>query len=223
MDLNKVVEEKIKEINVDEIFQRILREQIEKTVKDVLHKALGNYSPFSKKFEELVEKNLAFDPTHLSLPQYSNFVVEQAHQVISVLMNEERASLIRQTLIEKLGGHIAKEIEFGRLISDIEAALLSSYDELDCCDDKEYRVVCKREEKTYSSERVTFGLYVYHGADEKFTDEIAAVFVMDEEAYHSRGSRREPLARLFGSYTYMRTKIHGIEPYDRTITREDKY
>lgn len=221
MDLNKLVQEKIKEIDVDGIFQKALAAQLEETIKKVLKDAFGPYSALSKQFEKLVEEKMKFNPSNLTLPQYSNFVVEQANLVIQGLMDEDKAKLVRESLAKRLVPDVEKEIEFTDLVDYLSSSLLDSIEDADT----KYLIKCEMQEGSghRTSNISDYWVLTVSRGGRSYKDEIAVLFTNGEQVYHSRGEKDHPIAKRFASYQYLNAKIIGIEPYERSVSISDKY
>lgn len=218
-NIDALVQQEIKNINVDAIFQEELRKQLAETVRRVLKDALGPFSPFTKKLEEAIKETMKFDPSKLELPEYSNFVVEQTCLVIKDLMSEERAANMKTHIIEKLAPNLAKEIEFDDFVSKLREILMEAYEEGDDASTApEYTITVEQDSNSYSREY--WNIEVKEGKDS-----MVRLFTTGEgECYHTNGSRTsEPISKLFATYKYNRTKIKGIEAYSKTITIEDTY
>lgn len=222
MNINQIVQDEIKKIDVEKIFKDTLSKQIEETIKKSLKDSLGSYSAFSKSFDDIVEKHLSIDPDRITLPQYNDFVVSQAVEVIQGLMSKDRAAAIKKVLVEKLAPHIAKEIEFSQLVDAIKESLLDTYDDGDCCDRSKYLIECVRENKSYGSGPY-YELAVYEGEKKSYDSVLAKLYVMDGKCYHHSGKRGDPFAKRFASYAFNGTMITDIKEVEMEVTYQDKF
>lgn len=219
-NIDEVIHEEIKKVDIDKIFQEELRKQIAETVRKTLKDALGPYSTLSKALDESIKEQMKFNPNILSLPEYSNFVVEQAEAVIKDLMSEERGKIIQKHLRDKLAPNLVTEIEFEDLISEIRDTLLETIrEEAESRTDLSYTIVCGQEKGTYSDYRQ---LAIYEGPTAERGSEKAVLFLSAEgKVYHSRGSERNSYTKRFASYVFNSTLIKNVEEYDKTLTTED--
>ena len=222
IDLNQYVEQELKKINLNEFFQEILKQQLRVTIEKCLKDALGSYSTFSREFEKIIEKELKFNPDRLSLPVYSEFVVEQATEVIQSLMDEQRAANIRQKFVQKIAPNLEKEISFDSLIDEIRVAIGDSYEEHDC-DPPIFHIVCEEEERKYS-DGPYYQLTISEGEEpEKWSQAIAQLNLFpDGRAYHACGGRENhPFFRRFKSYAFNATIVTGLYEMNQKLTYED--
>jgi len=220
---DQLLADAIKTINIDEIFQKELREQIAVTVRKTIKDSLGTYSPFSKALDAAIEEQMKFDPKRLTLPEYSNFVVLQCEQVIKDLMTEERGKIIQKTMRDKLAPNLETEIEFEKIMDEIKSSLVEAIkEEAGNHTNLIYRLVCcDVEQRSYGDSWI---ITIFEGEEKNHSNEKAALFFdTNGRCYHSRGELRNEFTKRFASYVFNRTLIKDFEHYDEKFTTEDLY
>lgn len=222
LNVNEIIQRKIDNINIDEIFQKKLEKQIEDTVQSTLKDALGSYSAFSKSLDELIKNQMGVNLQNISLAQYNNFVIEQCEIVLKDIMSEERALAVQKKFRDRLAPNMVTEVKFEKLIDDIETVLIDEIkEEADSRNEISFRVVCGIEKGTYSS---GWRLSVYEGSKTDHSSEKAVLYFNENgKVYHSRGNKRDEFAKLFASYVFNNTLIEDFEDHDRTIDHNDLY
>ena len=222
MNINDLVQQKIKEIDCDKLFNEILEQQIEATIKKVLHDQLGNYSTLSRGFEKAVSEALDFDFDRLKLTEYSAFVRNQAVKVIEETMSEEQAKLIQKNLSRRLLPETKSFWEFDDFMEFIRDKLIEQAQEKadgDCCAEILVSYGCRAAQKDrFGTDYTYFEIFV----DEDSHRE-AVLFVMNESCYHANGSTRNGFSQFFSNMAHVGATIRGIEEYSAKVTTEDLY
>lgn len=223
LNVNKIIQRKINNINIDEVFQKKLEKQIEDTVQSALKDALGSYSAFSKALDELIKNQMGVNLQNISLAQYNNFVIEQCETVLKDIMSEERALAVQKKFRDRLAPNMVTEIKFKKLINDIETVLLDEVEEeANSRNEISFRVVCGVETGAYTTG--SWRLSVYEGNKADFSNEKAVLYFNENgKVYHSRGNKTDEFTKLFASYVFNNTLIEDFEDHDRTIDHNDLY
>jgi len=226
MNISELIQSEIQNINVDSLFKEELEKQVRETVRKTLKDQLGSYSILSKSLEKYLEENVKIDYSRVSVPQYTNFVVEKCFDVVNELMNEEQSLKIKKHFRDRLAPHLTEVVIFGDLIDAISDSLKEVIKEASkesCCDIPEFRIVCEKDESDWKLNGDYWSLKIYEGKEKKHDREMASVFFNNGKCYHSRGKKNDEFAKRFASYVYNNTIIEQFEEVDDHVDQNILY
>lgn len=226
MNINELIQKEINDIDVDIIFKDELEKTIRETVRRTLKDQLGSYSNLSKQLENYLKENVKIDFEKISVPQYTNFVVDRCFDVVKELMTDEKSEKIKKHFRDKLAPHLSDVIKFGDLIDAISESLTKTLEESikddACCNVEDtYHIICEHEDNKYSDNY--FSLKILDGKEIRNSQEIAALFMSNGKCYHSRGDKKNEFTKRFASYVYNNTIIEEIEEFEQIINKDNLY
>lgn len=224
MNINKYIQESVNSMDFDETFQKAIKDKIDATIKDVVKDQMDPWSDFGKGMKERFKKEVGFDFSRVSFHSFANFVIDQCNEVVSDLMSEKNAELIKKHLAEKVVSYTRKEVQFADLCQEIEQILTETikeeYEE-DCCADLKFNIVCKEEDRGMTYQIYEFS--IYKGEVEHY-NRMCSFRTMREEVFSYRSdSHRSPFDKMFSGFKFMKTKIKGIEDYEVTLDQDVLY
>ncbi|MFV0411468.1 MAG: hypothetical protein ACK5LJ_17750 [Paracoccus sp. (in: a-proteobacteria)] len=229
MDLNKYVQNIIKNIDINKMFKEQIEKKIEETVKETINSNLKSYSDFGEQLNKYFRENLKVNLESLPMTEYSNFVTEQVADIVKQEMSQERAEKIKSKLREKLGLYNVSEISlkdlFGKISDTLYEACEDEWNENNGCFCGEapvYTLCCRlRSEVSYRDE--SFEIIIVKGNDvpvSPYDPEIIANLFLncDGKAYHtSERANGEEVSRLFNYYAYNKTLITDLKEIEETV------
>jgi hypothetical protein len=100
MELQKIIEEKTKEIIESGYIEELIKTNLEKTTGEIIEKALSSYSDFGKELKEKVSKSFKLDMDKLSIPEYHTMMMSYIKDEIDLYMKND----LRSKTQERIGG-----------------------------------------------------------------------------------------------------------------------
>jgi hypothetical protein len=98
MELEKIVEQKLKEIIDSGFVENKIKEQLESTVKSIITDCLRDYSDFGKKLKEKIKKSLSLGNMDLSLPEYNQLILNWVTDIVNSTMISSAKEKIEKNL-----------------------------------------------------------------------------------------------------------------------------
>jgi len=98
MDIEQVVQSKMAEIVSSGFMDKIIEDQLKKTIKDVVDDALRSYSDFGKSLKEALAKALEVDFGHIDLPSYNQLVANWVKKIVNAAIITQGKAQIQENL-----------------------------------------------------------------------------------------------------------------------------
>lgn len=231
LDINKLVQDELSKINLQQIFEDKLRTKLESTITGIVEDTFKEWGSFGKQLKEHIEKNLLLGRSGLDLTSYSEFVTSQAAEVLKSSMNEERAEKLKGILRDKLNIVSKQEINFEEFIKKIEQYIIETIrlqkeeDPCGCDENLEYTILCSQEDNGFGA---YWEIQIYNGdkTPKSYSSDNFAGLSLNAKGvcYSSLKERNDTnLYLMFNSMAFNRTVISGIKYYKNTLTVEDTY
>lgn len=103
MDLSLIVNDTLSNLKADGYVEKIVKKQLEDTIKDVVNDALRSYSDFGKKLKEEVDRNLAINLSKLDIPSYNQVILNMIQDELNNSIYKVGSEKIQEQLQEMLG------------------------------------------------------------------------------------------------------------------------
>jgi len=98
MELEKVVQEEFNKIVENGTVQKIIADNLEKTIKDIISNSVRSYSDFGKSLEAVVSKALDVDMSRLQLLEYNTIVTT----IIREELDKSLYDNVREPIIDSI-------------------------------------------------------------------------------------------------------------------------
>jgi hypothetical protein len=151
MDLNKIINDTLSQLKEEGYVEKIVKTQLEKTIKEVVQDSLDRWSDFGKILKEEVKKQMDFNLSKLDIPSYNHVILNVIKQELERSVHEEGARKIQEQLQELLG--TAKE-EY--TLSELLKEMAEDELELNELEYEEVKEITVHIENRYGSTYVSF-------------------------------------------------------------------
>lgn len=102
IDLNKIVNDAMRDIEKEGFVERIVKERLEKTIGDTVDSLFRSYSNFGKELEKNIEENLNVDFDKLKLNGYNTLVLKTVQEELDKQIHIAGVEKIKENLKEML-------------------------------------------------------------------------------------------------------------------------
>lgn len=125
MDLNKMVNDTLVQMEGENFVEGVVRKRLEKTIVDIVDDVFREYSDFGKKLKGHIEENLNINFENLGLEGYNGLVlsavkeeldkaitiqgIEKIKQATEEMLSDAKGEYTLTEIIEKLKGESSKE------------------------------------------------------------------------------------------------------------------
>lgn len=118
MDMNAIINEKLAELHTEGYLEKIIKKQLEDTIKDIVEDSLRSWSDFGKGLKEVVKNQLQINLEQLDLPSYNHVILEVIKTEVEKSVHDVGVAKMTEQLQELLG--TKKEfINFSELLKEM--------------------------------------------------------------------------------------------------------
>lgn len=139
MDLNLIVNNTLADLKEDGYVEKIVKAQLEKTLKDIVEDSFKSYGDFGKTLKEEIKKQMDINLEKLDIPSYNQVILNTIKTELERSVHEEGAKKIQEQM-QKLMGTSKEEYKLSELIREI-VEQDCELNELDYEDYKEITVI----------------------------------------------------------------------------------
>lgn len=104
MDLNKMVQDAMADMQKEQVVEQLVRKTLEKTMVSVVNDALSSYSDFGRRLKEGVESQLDINLRELNIPTYNQMVLNVVKEQLDAAVTIQGVEKIKSRMDEMLGG-----------------------------------------------------------------------------------------------------------------------
>ena len=101
VDITKIVEEKLNQMERDGIIQKKIEDALEKSVLDAVTSSSGGYQ-FKRKIEEQLESDISYIAKNCGLSTYNAFIAEKAAEIVQNMYTSDIAQKVQDALNKTL-------------------------------------------------------------------------------------------------------------------------
>lgn len=133
MDLNLIVNSTLTDLKADGYVEKIVKEQLEKTLKDIVEDSFRSYGDFGKTLKKEIKKQMDINLENLDIPSYNQVILNTIKVELEHSIHEEGAKKIQEQMQELLGTS-KEEYKLSDLIREIveQDCELNELDYEDC-------------------------------------------------------------------------------------------
>jgi hypothetical protein len=121
-ELNEVVTHKIAAMTEDGSIEKLIEQNIEKTIAEIIKSSLQTYGEFGKALSAKVEESMHIAGYNIELPKYTNFILEVVKTQFIKVLDENAVSYLNEN-ISKIIEPVEKQSSFSKLLAEIEEAV----------------------------------------------------------------------------------------------------
>ena len=103
MDMNVIINDKLAELKEEGYVEKIVKKQLETTIKDIVEDSLRSWSDFGKGLKEAVNNQLQINLDRLDIPSYNQVILNVVQEEINRSIHEAGANRLKEQLQELLG------------------------------------------------------------------------------------------------------------------------
>jgi hypothetical protein len=127
MDLQSKVNDTFAELVGEGYVDKIVKESLQKTIKDIVDKSLRNYSDFGQQLEKYINDGMVLNLKQLSLDHYNDVVLRVVQQELDGTVLESAQVAIRQRVQNVLGMLEKKEWKLSEIVAKLKEKVLGIY------------------------------------------------------------------------------------------------
>lgn len=118
MDLNLIVNNTMAELQKDGYVEKIVKNQLEETIQDIIKDSFRSWSDFGKELKQQVQEQMQFNLDKLDIPSYNQVILNVIKSELERSVHEEGAKRIQENIQEILGTS-KEEYKLSELIKEI--------------------------------------------------------------------------------------------------------
>ena len=103
MDLNLIVNDTLADLKEEGYVEKIVKIQLEKTLKDIVEDSLKSYGDFGKTLKEEIRSQMDINLAKLDIPSYNHVILNTIKAELERSVHEEGAKKIQEQMQELLG------------------------------------------------------------------------------------------------------------------------
>lgn len=130
MDLNKLVNNAMTEIQESGFVEATVKKQLEGTISSIVSDLFRSYSPFGKELEKQIGEQLNIDFKNLDISTYNTLVLNAVKEKLNHAMHIQGVESIQESMDALLGDPI-KEIKLSELVEKMKNSITEWDDDHD--------------------------------------------------------------------------------------------
>lgn len=119
IDLNKVVNDTLSEMENEKFVEKIVKDTLEKSIKSIVDDIFRSYSDFGKKLETYIESNLNIDFNRLGLEGYNGIVLAAVKEQLDKSITVQGVEKIKNSMDEMLSD-IKEEYTLSEIVEKVK-------------------------------------------------------------------------------------------------------
>lgn len=118
MDMNAIINNKLAELNAEGYVEKIIKKQLEDTIKDVVEDSLRSWSDFGKGLKEAVKNQMQINLDQLDIPSYNHVILDAIKAELERSVHDVGVAKMQEQLQELLGTK-QESIKFSEIIKEM--------------------------------------------------------------------------------------------------------
>ncbi|MGU3355418.1 hypothetical protein ACLBWW_27445 [Bacillus sp. M5A3_1b] len=151
MDLNLMINDSLAKLKNEGYVEKIVKAQLEETIKNVIDRSLRSYSDFGEMLEKQVKEQLQINLSELDIPSYNHFIVSTIQEHFNAVLYVQGVNRIKEQLDELLL-HSKEEYKLSEIMKD----LVKEIEDLDEMGYEDYHEMSMHVENSYCFTYVYF-------------------------------------------------------------------
>ncbi|MFR5264557.1 hypothetical protein [Clostridium sp.] len=145
INLNKIVNDSMKQIENEGFVEKIVKEQLEKTIKDIIDDTFRSWSNFGENLKRHIDENLNVDFNNLNIAGYNTLVLAAIQEKLDYATKVQGVEKLKEAM-DKMLGTIKEEYTLSELIEELKGEDLR--EEYEYCEEDRITLIF---DKRYSS------------------------------------------------------------------------
>lgn len=117
INLNKIVNDSMKQIENEGFVEKIVKEQLEKTIKDIVSDTFRSWSNFGENLKKHIEGNLNVNLENLNIDGYNTLVLAAVQEKLDLATKIQGVEKIKQAM-DKMLKNVKTEYKLSELIEE---------------------------------------------------------------------------------------------------------
>lgn len=119
IDLNKIVNDSMEQIEKEGFVEKIVKERLEKTISDIVDDTFRSWSDFGKNLKTHIEENLNVNLEKLSIDAYNTLVLKAVQEKLDNAMKVQGIEKIKEAMDNMLKD-VKDEYKLSELIEELK-------------------------------------------------------------------------------------------------------
>lgn len=119
IDLNKMINDSLKNLEEEKFVEKIIKEEIQSTLKNIIDNAFSSYSKFGKQLKEKVEESLKVDFSGLGLICYNELILSTIKTELNNLIQIQGVEKMKES-VSGLLSEVKSEYNLSELIQELK-------------------------------------------------------------------------------------------------------
>lgn len=127
IDLNKIINDTLKDIEEEKFVEKVVNENIKSTLKSIIENIFRSYGDFGKQLKEKVEESLKVDFSGLELVCYNELILTAIKEELDNLIKIQGVEKMKES-VNNLLSEIKSEYTLSELIEELKSNDYSEHD-----------------------------------------------------------------------------------------------
>lgn len=119
IDLNKIVNDSMVQIENEGFVEKVVKEKLEKTIKDIVDDTFRSYSDFGKNLEKHIQEKLNINLKNLNIDGYNTLVLAAVQEKLDLAFKIQGIEKIKSAMDEMLKD-VMEEYKLSELIEELK-------------------------------------------------------------------------------------------------------
>lgn len=97
IELNKIMNETLTGLENEGYVEKIVRQQLEKTIKDIINDTFREYSDFGKQLEEYIKNNININFDKLGIEEYNMLILTVLKEHLDKIITIQGVEKMKET------------------------------------------------------------------------------------------------------------------------------
>lgn len=139
LDLNKIVNDKLKEIEESDFIGKKIEAYLKDSIEDAIKDSIGRYSSVNRDITEEIKSQLDINVEKLNVVKYNKMMFDQIEAHLKDRLVEVGIEDVVERINKLITTSIPKEIKMSELIEDFKTSI--DFDDYDCCGEFEATLI----------------------------------------------------------------------------------
>ncbi len=119
INLNKIVNDSMKQIESEGFVEKIVKEKLEETIKDIVDDTFRSWGDFGKNLKKHIEENLNINLKELNIDGYNTLVLAAVQEKLDLATKVQGVEKIKEAM-DKMLKNVKTEYKLSELIEELK-------------------------------------------------------------------------------------------------------